>query len=170
MDEISLPLRDINKLTTKAQIEKYWLLNNSIYQENTKEPLSTLEAPKRLIQILDAKYEKADLRAIKESCTHLSNPEKQSLLELLQEFEELFDGTLGDWDCEPVSLQLKEGAKPYHGRLFPVPKKHIKITKKEIQRLCDLGVLKWQADSEWALPTFIIPKNGNTMRIISNVW
>ncbi len=36
LDEISLPMRDINKLTTKVQIEKSWLLNNSIYQENTK--------------------------------------------------------------------------------------------------------------------------------------
>ena len=91
---------------------------------------------------------KADLMAITENCTHLSDLDKQKLLELLQEFEELFDGTLGDWDCEPVSLQLKEGAKPYHGRPFPIPKKHMEITKKEIQRLCALGVLQWKADSE----------------------
>ena len=89
LDEISLPIRDINKLETHTQIEKYWSLNNSIYQENTKEPQSTLEATKHLIQILDAKYEKADLRAITENCTHLSDPEKQLLLELIQEFEEL---------------------------------------------------------------------------------
>ncbi len=37
------------------------------------------------------------------------------------EFEELFDGTLGDWRTEPVYFELKEGAKPYHGRLYPVP-------------------------------------------------
>ena len=80
-----------------------------------------------------------DLSEITENCTHFSDPEKQSLLELLQEFEGLFGGTLGDWDCELVSLQLKEGAKPYHGRPFPIPKKHMDITKKEIQRLCDLG-------------------------------
>ncbi len=77
-------MRDINKLSTIAQFEKSWSLNNSIFQENTKEPQSTLEATKRLIQILDAKYEKADLRAITENCTHLSDPEKHSLLELLQ--------------------------------------------------------------------------------------
>ena len=99
---------------------------------------------------------------------HSSDPEKQSLPELIHEFEELFDGTLGDWDCEPVSLQLKEGAKPYHGRPAPIPKKHMEITKKEIQRLCDLGVLQWQADSEWALPTFIIPKKDNTVRVVSD--
>ena len=162
-------MRDINKLSTRAQIKKSWSLNNSIYQDSTKEPQSTLEATKRLIQILDTKYEKADLRAITENCTHLSDPEKQSLLELLQEFEELFDGTLGDWDGEPVSLQLKEGAKPYHGRSFPIPKKHMEITKKEIQRLCNLGILQWQTDSKWALPTFILPKLDNTMRVDSDI-
>ena len=80
-------MRDINKLSTKAQVEKSWSLNNSIFQENTKEHHSTLEATQRLIQILDSKYEKADLRANTESCTHLSDPDKSSLLELLQEFE-----------------------------------------------------------------------------------
>ena len=131
LDELSLPMRNINKLSTRAQIEKSWSLNNSIFQESTKEPQSTLEATIRLIQILDAKYEKADLRAITENFTHLSDPDKQKLLEFLQEFEELFDGTLGDWDCEPVSLQLREGAKPYHGRPFTIPTKHMDITKKK---------------------------------------
>ncbi len=45
-------------------------------------------------------------------------------------------------------------------------KKHMGITKKEIQRLCDLGVLQWQSDSEWASPTFIIPKKDNTVRVV----
>jgi hypothetical protein len=31
-----------------------------------------------------------------------------------------------------------------------------------------LGVLKSQADSEWASPTFIIPKKYNTVRVVSN--
>ena len=30
------------------------------------------------------------------------------------------------------------------------------------------GVLQWQADSEWALPTFIIPKKDNTVRVVSD--
>jgi len=132
-------------------------MNNSIYQRMSKEPQSTPKAMKRLIQILDVKYEKADLSAIVEDDynKHFSAPEKSSLLELLQEFEELFDGTLGDWDCDPVLLK----AMPYHGRPFPIPKKHLETTKKEIQRLCDLGELKWQAHSKWASPTFIVPKN-----------
>ncbi len=47
-----LPIRDITKLNTQAQIEKSWLLSNSIYKENTKEPQSTVEATKGLVQIL----------------------------------------------------------------------------------------------------------------------
>ena len=131
-------MRDINKLSTGAQTERSWSLNNSIFEENTKEPQSTLEATKRLIQILDAKYEKVDLRAMTANCTHLSDPDKQKLLVLLQEFEELFDGTLGECNCEPVSLQLREGAKPYHGRPFPIPKKHL-----EIQRKKSIGYAIW---------------------------
>ena len=170
LDEISLPMRDIRNLRTRAAADRAWTVNNSIYQSTSKEPQSMLEATKRLIEILDAKYEKANLRAItKEDClNHLSATEKDKLLKLLQEFEELFDGTLGDWDCNPVSLQLKEGAQPYHGRPFPIPKKHVETLEKEIQRLCDLGVLKWQADSEWASPTFIIPKKDNTVRVVSD--
>jgi hypothetical protein len=38
------------------------------------------------------------------------------LLELLTEYEPLFDGTLGAWKTIPVSFELKEGAIPYHGR------------------------------------------------------
>jgi hypothetical protein len=135
------------------------------------EPQSTHEATKCHIQILDAKYEKANLRAIVDNdCNkHLSALDKASLLELLQKFKELFDGTLCDWDCDPVLLKLKEGATSDHGRPFPIPTKHLDTTKKEIRKLCDLGVLKWQVDSEWTSPTFFIPKNDNTVCVFTDL-
>ena len=74
------------------------------------------------------------------------------------EFEDLFDGTLGDWKTEPVSFELKEGSKPYHGRAFPIPQKHKATVKTEIIRLCEIEVLEWQPASEWAAPSFIQPK------------
>jgi len=46
----------------------------------------------------------------------------------------------------------------------------VETKKKEIQRLCNLGVFKWQADSKWALLTFIMPKKDNTVWVISNFW
>jgi hypothetical protein len=126
--EISLPMRDIKNLRTRAAANKAWTVNNSIYESTSKEPQCSLKATKHLIEILDAKNEKATLRAItKEDCLNrLSATEKNKLLKLLQEFEELFDGTLDDWDCNPVLLQLKEGAQTYHGRPFPMPKSMLK--------------------------------------------
>eukprot|EP00804_Cyclotella_cryptica_P001002 CCRYP_012344-RA/>CCRYP_012344-RA protein AED:0.42 eAED:0.44 QI:0/0/0/1/0.5/0.33/3/0/239 len=50
----------------------------------------------------------------------------------------------------------------------PIPKKHVETTKREVQRLCDLGILKWEDDSEWASPTFIVPKKDNTVWVVSN--
>ncbi len=39
-----------------------------------------------------------------------------------------------------------------------------------MERLCELGVLERQPASEWALPSFIIPKKDRTICFLSNVW
>jgi hypothetical protein len=80
----------------------------------------------------------------------------------------LFDGTVGDWKTKPVSFQLKEGVSPYHGQAFPVPKVHKEIIIKEVERLCQLGVLEKQPASEWATPSFIIPKIDKTVCFLSD--
>jgi hypothetical protein len=41
---------------------------------------------------------------------------------------------------------------------------------KEVERLCKLGVLERQHTSEWALPSFIIPKNDKTVCFLSDFW
>jgi len=53
-----------------------------------------------------------------------------------------------------VSLKLREGAKQYHFQL----QKSKKTLKKELERTCELGALKWQPESEWVSPLFIMPK------------
>ena len=159
IDEIILPMRNINSLSMSKV--KRALAANSL---SSQEPKSTEEATQRVIGILDAKYEKADLQAIvDEHCSHLSSKEQTMLLEVLKTFEPLFDGTLGDWKTKPVSLQVKNDVTPYHGRAYPVPKIHLKVLKKELNRLCELGVLEWQPASEWALPSFIISKKNGTV-------
>ncbi len=51
------------------------------------EPKSTLEATQRVVKILDAKYENADLNAvIAGNCTHLSVPDHEKLPKLLTKF------------------------------------------------------------------------------------
>ena len=72
------------------------------------EPQSMYKATQQVVHILDAKYEKADLQSVvSANCTHLSLQDQNKLLELLIEFEKLFDETLGDWNTEPVFLRIK---------------------------------------------------------------
>ena len=121
---------DINSLTT-SKMEKAWAVYNSMAHE----PHSMQEATQRVVHILDAKYEKADLESVvSTNCTHLSLQDQNKLLDLLMEFEEVFDGTLTDWHTKPVSFELKEGTKPYHGRSYPIPKAYKETTIKELNR------------------------------------
>ncbi len=133
---------------------------------------STQDATKRVTQILDAKYQKADLQSIvRDNSKHLSAEQQKKLLQLLTKYELLFDGTLGDWMTKPVSFQLKEGVSPYHGWAFPVPKIHKDTIMKEMERLCQLGVLERQPASEWASPSFIIvPKKDKTVCFSRDYW
>ena len=63
---------------------------------------------------------------------------------------------------------MKEGARPYHGRAFPIPRALKDTILKEIKRLCDLGVLVWQPSSEWAAPSFIQAKKNGTVRFLTD--
>ena len=115
---------------------------NEIFQLAT-ESKAAKEATNRVTQILDAHYEKANIvETISKNCSHLSNKKQQQIINLLNKYEELFDGTLGDMNTSPVHLEVKEGAKPKHHKPFPVPKIHEMTLKKELKRLCKLGVLK----------------------------
>jgi hypothetical protein len=119
VDEVKLPMRNINNLQGSSTTRAIRLSNHSLAME----PQSTQDATKRVTRILDAKYQKADLQSIvKDECKHLNADQQKKLLQLLLKYELLFDGTLGDWRTKPVSFQLKEGVSPYHGGAFPVPK------------------------------------------------
>ena len=80
----------------------------------------------------------------------------------------MFDGTLGKWTGSKAQLDPVEGAEPYHAKAFPIPKVHLETLKMEVERLCEIGVLKRVNRSQWAAPTFVIPKKDGTVRFISN--
>jgi len=81
----------------------------------------TLSHAKR---ILDAKYQKADLKTVCQSQTELTVEQKGQLEALLRKHEPLFDGQLGRWQGQEVKLELMEGAKPYHSRAYNIPRCH----------------------------------------------
>ena len=118
IDNILLPMRNIVNLQLKPSITKALGQNTCLAQE----PVSTQNATKRVIEILDAIYDKANIPAIvRHNYSHLGKPIaiiSRELLSLLLKYEMLFDGTLGDWNWPPISTEVKEGAKPYHGRPY----------------------------------------------------
>ena len=67
-------------------------------------------------QILDAKYEAADLKEIARSCTTLQYNEQYMLYKVLTNYKSLFDGSLGHWVGETYHIELKPESKPYHAR------------------------------------------------------
>jgi hypothetical protein len=158
-NEVKFPMQNINYLQGSSTL-RVLKLNHSLAMELQ----NTQDATKHVTWILDAKYQKADLQLIvRNNCKHLSANQQKKSLKLLKKYESLFDNTLGDWKTKPVSFQLKERVSPYHGRAFPVLRIHNDTIMKKVERLCKLGVLERQPASEWALPSFIIPKKDKTV-------
>jgi hypothetical protein len=134
-------MRNIANLQLKPRITRALRENTCFAQE----PISIRSATKRMMEILDAKYKKADLPAIiRENCSNLKASDREKLLSVLLRFKSLFHGTLGDWNLPPVSFELTKGMKPNHDRPYPIPHKYKAILIKEIKWLCNIGVLEWQ--------------------------
>ena len=124
----------------------------------------------RAERILDITSARANIPEIVAKLKHLSGEQKESLQKLLTKYEDLFDGNIGTMDTDPVSLELKPGATPYHGKPYPVPVKDKGKFKKEVERLVELGVLKKDSDSPWAAPSFCQPKkNPNEVRFLTDL-
>ena len=138
---------------------------------------TTMEAPiiqtaeERQQRILDADYSATDIGAYTKNLSHLDGTQQSKLYRLLIQYPNLFKGGLGTLNIPPVHLELRPletHEKPYHARAFPIPKCYEQTTRKEVQRLTDIGVFKKAYDSEWAAPTFIQPKKTGDVRILTD--
>jgi hypothetical protein len=90
IDEILLPMRNILNLQLKPRITRALRENTCFAQE----PISTRSATKRMVKMLDTKYEKADLPAIiRENRSHLKASNREKLLSVMLKFKSLFDDT-----------------------------------------------------------------------------
>ena len=153
-EEVSVPMHTWRTL----QDDGYFIHDSDIINEATM----------HTTQILDAHYAPADSNEIVSQCHNLTIHQKQELKDLIDEYQDLFDGTLGYWKDQSVNIQLKPGAIPYHARAFPIPKSREETLKKEIDCVCQLGVLQKVNHSEWAAPAFIIPKKDGSVCFISD--
>ena len=65
-------------------------------------------------------------------------------------------------------MHLKCDATPHHGHAYTVPKSSELKFNKEVNSLFQIGVLKNANHSQWAAPTFILPRINKTTRFISD--
>lgn len=86
---------------------------------------------KLTLTIMDARYEVADLpKLVAENYSHLTTLQQVKLLVLLKIFKVIFDGTLGDWQTDLISLKPTPSAKQYHGMPLIILHVHLNTLKK----------------------------------------
>ena len=87
----------------------------------------------------------------------------------MTKYKDLFDGSLGTWNTEPVDLELKDpDCKPYHAKPYPVPHSQEQQLREEVERLCNDRILRQINRSEWASPSFTIKKPDKSLRSLAN--
>jgi len=125
----------------------------------------------RATEILDAKYEKANLKDIALSNKTLNKDQKLKLFRLLKRHKTLFDGTLGNFNDGEIDMTLKPGVTPFRGRPYPIPHAQKDLMRREVDRLVQLGVLEGPLKDipEWGAPCFPIPKKNNQIRFITDL-
>jgi hypothetical protein len=173
-------------------IRSFWILKTNTLQMKDRGTLSSVEAlieiymsankPQTLrdeysqaTKILDADYKPASLDDVIKTCENLHVEEQHHFKILLQKYEHLIDGTLGEFNMEQttISLQLMDpNCKPIHVRAYNVPRsveQQLQQSKK-IVRLVDIGVLEEDYSSEWASisPSFAIPKRNITIGVFDD--
>ena len=119
-----------------------------------------------MIRILDSTYTKAYLKKLVNDI-QLNAEEITLLLSLLEYFEALFDGTLGNWATDPVDLELNPDYKQFNSKYYPFPRINKETFRKELKRLVEIGVLTPVQKSKYGTPVFIIPKKEGTARLIT---
>ena len=60
------------------------------------EPAFIREATEQMVKILNSTYAKEELKQVADNASHTNDEERNLLPSLLGNFEDLFDGTLGD--------------------------------------------------------------------------
>eukprot|EP00957_Ditylum_brightwellii_P139604 10640117-Ditylum_brightwellii.AAC.1 len=93
--------------------------------------------------ILEAKYEKADLKKeVDNNCPQLFSKQRKQLTKLLIKCEKLFDGTLGTWKNTKYDIELKLGVTPYHGRPYSISRAYEQQLRVKVEQLVQIGVLQ----------------------------
>jgi hypothetical protein len=110
-DTDTIPIKDRGTLNTQDGFLEVYLASN--------EPQSHVNKFSRSTKILDAKYKPDILEDAAQTCENLYSEEQHQMVKLLQKYEHLFDGTLREFNMEPIGISLIDPrVKPVHTRPY----------------------------------------------------
>jgi hypothetical protein len=72
-------------------------------------------------ELLDAKHQWTDNQDVLANQHHLTAKKKCNLLDVLQQHQKLFDGSLGVYSYRKVHIDIDPNTKPEHVHPYPVP-------------------------------------------------
>lgn len=144
-----------------------WCVNQpTCYVSEDDSTLEELGYKSKTIKPSD--YQAVDVAEVANSCDHLTLEEREDLLYTLRKYTTLFNGKLGKYPNETVHLDVDPSVEPKFQRAYRVPMMHHAVYKGELDRLCEVDVLEKCGRSDWASPSFIIPKKDGTVRWITD--
>jgi len=115
------------------------------------------------------KYNEYNYVSIINKCLHLTSEQRNDLLRLFSQYEELFSGDIGEVPGEKVHLELKPNAKPYSAPAYSVPQAFYQTAKNEIKELVKKRVLIKNVRTAWASPSFFRPKKNGGVHFVSDL-
>ena len=74
---------------------------------------------------------------------------------------------LGTREKQSVNLETHDWETPHHSCTYLVLHIHEETFQKEVDRLCDLKVIRQIKHSAWGAPTFIQPKKNGAARVLT---
>ena len=130
--------------------------------------LADIEAEQHSVEIKEAKYEAVTPQEVVAQQHHLTASQRRDLQRTLETRTQLFDAVLRVYPKVQVRLELSQEAVPRHAKPYSVPRAHEEVFRKELEHLLAIGVLRRCGATEWASPTFIIPKKDGRVRWVSD--
>lgn len=135
------------------------MMMNTKPEPKLRVAFAVMDEDERIMRILDAGGKEINLKAFVPK-DHLSDEQKDQLLDCLQLFKIVFLDGIGRLKMAPYRLPMNLGRKPIAHKPYPIPLIHRKAVLKEVERLVKLGVLEPNKDTPWAALSFCDTKEG----------
>ena len=159
-DDVSISMKNRGTLQDRDMVD-------AIYSVTQDAPVLKL-SEERHNEIIKIMYAKTDVDKYVSSLNYLSKIEQNKLAAVLKQYKEMYQGATGTLNIEPVHFDLKPNAKPYHAKPFPIPKAYENLIKDECGRFENAGIWTKDSTSEWAAPTFGVPKKTSDVRLVTD--